>query len=850
MEGNFSNRLQKVIQISREEALRLGHDYIGSEHLLLALIREGGGMAVKILNNLGVDLFKLKRKIEEVVPPAESTMTLGNLPLTKQAEKIIKIAYLEAKLFKSRIVGTEHLFLSLIRTEDNIAQQILSGFGVTYEPARNELDSIMSGTPADTPAGESIRRQFNPGQKTQGGKTKEKPKTPVLDNFGRDLTKMAIDGKLDPVIGREDEIQRISQILSRRKKNNPILIGEPGVGKTAIVEGLALRIVARKVSRALFDKRIITLDMAGMVAGTKYRGQFEERMKAVIAEIERADDIILFIDEIHTIIGAGGVAGSIDAANMFKPALARGDIQCIGATTLDEYRKNIEKDGALERRFQKILVEPPNFDETLEILNNIKDCYEKHHKVVYSDDAIFAATQLAERYITDRSFPDKAIDIIDETGAKVHLENIDVPRELSEIEEKIQVIKKQKNEVVREQRFEDAARLRDKEKQLQEELEKVRSDWENKIDTTVYPVTEQNIADVISMVTGIPVSKVAENESNKLKHLPDDLKKMVVGQDEAVLQLAKAIRRARAGLKDPKRPIGSFMFLGPTGVGKTELAKALARVMFDSEDALVRIDMSEYMEKHAVSRLVGAPPGYVGFEEGGQLTEKIRRKPYSIVLFDEIEKAHHDVFNIMLQIFDDGQLTDGNGRKVDFKNTILIMTSNIGTKDIKEGGKIGFTENRSDSDYEHMKNTIETSMKQMFNPEFINRIDDFVIFRKLTEEDIYGIIDIQIAGLFERLKDNRMTLEFTDEAKDFLAKKGYSEKLGARPLRRTLQKYVEDELAERILYGDLAYGSKILGELDKENNTIVYKFEKADEEPPDERLIVAKINEEEEGAKD
>ncbi len=838
MEGTFSNRLNQVIKLSREEAVRLGHDYIGTEHLLLALIKEGGGMAISVLSNLGIDIYQLKNKIEEVVPPSDTTIQLGNLMLTKQAEKVIKISYIEAKLFKARIIGTEHLLLSLLRTEDNIANQILSQHDITYEIARKELDNIMSGTPSN-PGDKEKRSQARTAHGAAKGK--EKSKTPILDNFGRDLTAMASDGRLDPVIGREAEIQRICQVLSRRKKNNPVLIGEPGVGKTAIVEGLALRIVARKVSRALFDKRIITLDMAGMVAGTKYRGQFEERMKAVIAEIERSEDIILFIDEIHTIIGAGGAPGSLDAANMFKPALARGDIQCIGATTLDEYRKNIEKDGALERRFQKILVDPPNLDETIEILDNIKENYEGYHKVAFTEEAILSAAQMSERYITDRSFPDKAIDVLDEAGAKVHLENINVPEELSEIEEKIQEVKKQKRDVVKEQKFEEAAQLRDKEKKLEEELEEVRNDWERKLETQVFPVTEQNIADVISMITGIPVSKVAESESNKLQSLPEDLQKMVVGQEEAVTQIAKAIRRARAGLKDPKRPIGSFMFLGPTGVGKTELAKALSRVMFDSEDALVRIDMSEYMEKHAVSRLVGAPPGYVGFEEGGQLTEKIRRKPYSIVLFDEIEKAHPDVFNIMLQIFDDGQLTDGNGRKVDFKNTILIMTSNVGTRDIKAGGKIGFNENQPESDYEHMKTSIENSMKRLFNPEFINRIDDFIIFRKLSKDDIYGIIDIQIAGLFERLKDNKMTLELSQASKDFLVEKGFSEKYGARPLRRVLQKYVEDELAERILYGDLKYGASIKGEFDKENETIVYSFENVGPSVVDEKEMAERI---------
>jgi ATP-dependent Clp protease ATP-binding subunit ClpC len=719
MEGNFSNRVNDVVRLSREEALRLGHDYIGTEHLLLGIIREGEGLAVKVLQNLGVDLYKLKKGIEDTVRPSSTTLTIGNIPLTKQAEKVLKITYLEAKLYKSDVIGTEHLLLSLLRDEENIAAQILGQFSVSYDSVRKELDNIMSGKSGASPKQPPI----NPKSKA-----KEKVKTPVLDNFGRDLTKMALEGKLDPVIGREGEIERVSQVLSRRKKNNPVLIGEPGVGKTAIVEGLALRIIEKKVSRALFDKRIITLDLASIVAGTKYRGQFEERMKAVINELEKAKDVILFIDEIHTIVGAGGASGSLDASNMFKPALARGDIQCIGATTLDEYRQNIEKDGALERRFQKILVDPPGLKETITILNNIKDKYEEHHNVAYTDDSVISSARLSERYISDRMFPDKAIDVLDEAGARVHLQNISVPKEILQLEEEINKVRQEKNLVVKQQNFEEAAKLRDKEKNLQSDLEKAKLDWEEKSSKQVYPVTENDISDVVAMMTGIPVNKIAESESAKLMNLPEELKDHVVGQDNAIEHLAKAIRRARAGLKDPSRPIGSFMFLGPTGVGKTELAKALARVMFDSEEALIRIDMSEYMEKFAVSRFVGAPPGYVGYEEGGQLTEKVRRKPYSIILLDEIEKAHPDVFNILLQVFDDGMLTDGLGRKVDFKNTVIIMTSNVGTRDVKEGGKIGFAEPTEATDYENLKNTIEDSIKNLFNPEFINRIDDFIIF--------------------------------------------------------------------------------------------------------------------------
>lgn len=816
MEGNFSNRVNDVIRLSREEALRLGHDYIGTEHLLLGIIREGEGIAVKILKNLGVELYRLKKGIEDTVRVSNSTITIGNIPLTKQAEKVLKITYLEAKLYKSDVIGTEHLLLSLLRDEENIAAQILAQFSVTYESARRELDNILSGKSSSGP---------KPNQPSLRVKqTKERVKTPVLDNFGRDLTKLALENQLDPVIGREKEIERVCQILSRRKKNNPVLIGEPGVGKTAIVEGLAVKIVQRKVSRALFDKRIVTLDLAALVAGTKYRGQFEERMKAVLNELEKAKDVILFIDELHTIVGAGGASGSLDASNMFKPALARGEIQCIGATTLDEYRQYIEKDGALERRFQKILVEAPSVEETKIILNNIKHNYEEHHSVVYTDEAIEACVRLSERYISDRSFPDKAIDVLDEAGARVHLANIVVPKDILNLEKEIEKVRNQKNLVVKQQNFEEAARLRDLEKRLQQELENAKAEWELESNTKVYPVTEDDIADIVAMMTGIPVNKIAESESQKLLHLADELKKYVVGQDEAIELISKAIRRARAGLKDPSRPIGSFMFLGPTGVGKTELAKALAKVMFDSEDALIRIDMSEYMEKFSVSRFVGAPPGYVGYEEGGQLTEKVRRKPYSIILLDEIEKAHPDVFNVLLQVFDDGILTDGLGRRVDFKNTIIIMTSNVGTRDIKAGGKIGFSEQTPESDYENLKNTIEESIKRLFNPEFINRIDDFIIFRKLEKKHIYSIIDIQLAELMERLKINNVTLELTQEAKDFLVDKGFDEKYGARPLRRALQKYVEDELAEEMLKGEIPPSTKVIGKFDKEQKKIVYTF--------------------------
>ncbi|ROL61278.1 ATP-dependent Clp protease ATP-binding subunit [Bacteroidetes/Chlorobi group bacterium ChocPot_Mid] len=817
MEGDFSNRVNEVIRLSREEALRLGHDYIGTEHILLGIIREGEGIAVKALRNLGVDLYKLKKSIEDTVTTSANPMTMGNIPLTKQAEKVLKITYLEAKLYKSALIGTEHLLLSLLRDEENIAAQILSQFSVRYENVRREIDNIISGKPSSSP-----KKGFPPFSAKAG--QKEQPKTPVLDNFGRDLTRLAVENKLDPVVGRMNEIERVIQVLSRRKKNNPVLIGEPGVGKTAIVEGLALRIVSRNVPRVLFDKRIVTLDLASLVAGTKYRGQFEERMKAIMNELEKTNEVILFIDELHTIVGAGGASGSLDASNIFKPALSRGELQCIGATTLDEYRQYVEKDGALDRRFQKVIVEPPTADETKTILNCLKERYETHHNVRYSEEAINTCVRLSERYITDRNFPDKAIDVMDEAGARKRLSNIEVPREIIELEEQIEALKEEKNKVVKRQNFEEAARLRDLEKKLLSDLSNLKKDWELKSAKTFVPVSEDDISDVVAMMTGIPVNKIAESESEKLINLPEELKKQVVGQDEAIEHLVKAIRRARAGLKDPKRPIGSFMFLGPTGVGKTELAKALARVMFNTEDALIRIDMSEYMEKFSVSRFVGAPPGYVGYEEGGQLTEKVRRKPYSIILLDEIEKAHPDVFNILLQVFDDGILTDGIGRKVDFKNTIIIMTSNVGTRDIKLGGKIGFSEQSAKDEYQQVKDTIEDSIRRLFNPEFINRIDDFIIFGKLTKENIYQIIDIHTADISKRLKVNEMTFELTSEAKDFLVEKGFDEKFGARPLRRAIQKYIEDDLADEILKGRLKSGTKVLASLDASNQKLSFEF--------------------------
>ena len=796
-EGNFSNRVQDVIRLSREEAIRLGHDYIGTEHLLLGIIREGEGIAVKILRNLGADLYKIKKAIEDTVRSSGSTLTIGQIPLTKQAEKVLKITYLEAKLYKSDVIGTEHLLLSLLRDEDNIAAQILNQFSVTYDAVRAELDNIISGRPTSPP------------KSAQQEKKPERTKTPVLDNFGRDLTKMAADDKLDPIVGREKEIERVSQVLSRRKKNNPVLIGEPGVGKTAIAEGLALRIVQKKVPRILYEKRVVTLDLAALVAGTKYRGQFEERMKAVMNELEKAKDVILFIDELHTIVGAGGASGSLDASNMFKPALARGDIQCIGATTLDEYRQYIEKDGALDRRFQKIIVDPPSVEQTITILNNIKSKYEEHHSVHYAEKSIEQAVKLADRYITDRFLPDKAIDVLDEAGSRVHLANVHAPKNIEELEKKIEDVKNEKNLVVKTQNFEEAARLRDLEKKYQQDLENALADWEAESGSQIYEVTEDDIADVVAMMTGIPVNKVAESESAKLLNMQETLRGSIVGQDEAIEKLTRAIRRARAGLKDPNRPIGSFVFLGPTGVGKTELAKSLARYLFDTDEALIRIDMSEYMEKFAVSRLVGAPPGYVGYEEGGQLTEKVRRKPYCVVLLDEIEKAHPDVFNILLQVLDDGQLTDSLGRRVDFKNTIVIMTSNVGTKDIKKQARIGFGESATGDEHEKMREQVDESMKRLFNPEFLNRIDDTIVFRHLEKPDIKLIIQINLNKLLKRVHEMGVDVQLTDRALDFLADKGFDKTYGARPLKRAMQKYVEDPIAEEILKGTVKDGTLV-----------------------------------------
>ncbi|MDI6803764.1 MAG: ATP-dependent Clp protease ATP-binding subunit [Bacteroidota bacterium] len=811
MEGNFSNRVQDVIRLSREEALRLGHDYIGTEHLLLGIIREGQGIAVKILRNLGVDLQKLKKSIEEAVRSTGGTMTMGNIPLTKQAEKVLKITYLEAKLFKADVIGTEHLLLSLMRDDDNIAAQILHQLNITYEAVRFELDNIISGkTPSSHPASPQVEKK------------NDKSKTPVLDNFGRDLTRLAMEDKLDPIVGREKEIERVAQVLSRRKKNNPVLIGEPGVGKTAIAEGLALRIVQKKVSRVLHDKRVVTLDLGALVAGTKYRGQFEERMKAVMNELEKAKDVILFIDELHTIVGAGGASGSLDASNMFKPALSRGELQCIGATTLDEYRQYIEKDGALDRRFQKIMIDPTSVEETIQILKYIKHKYEQHHGVKYTDKAIEGAVKLSDRYITDRYLPDKAIDVLDEAGARVHLSNIHVPQDVLDLEAEVEKVKQSKSHVVKSQNYEEAARLRDLEKKLLSSLETAKLEWEQKSESLVYEVTENHIADVVAMMTGIPVNKIAESESLKLLKMEEVLQKQIIGQSEAIVKLSKAIRRTRSGLKDPKRPIGSFIFLGPTGVGKTELAKVLAKYLFDTEEALIRIDMSEYMEKFSISRLVGAPPGYVGYEEGGQLTEKVRRKPYSVVLLDEIEKAHPDVFNILLQVLDDGILTDSLGRRVDFKNTILIMTSNVGTRDIKTTGSFGFGTETPKDKYTAMKQTVEDALKRVFNPEFLNRVDDTIIFHSLERQHINEIIEIQMEELVKRMESLDIKLRLTKPAREFLIDKGFDPAFGARPLKRVLQKYVEDAIAEEILRNKFSEGSIINIKLNPKTNTLKF----------------------------
>lgn len=836
MEAKFSNRVKEVISLSREEALRLGHDYIGTEHLLLGMIREGEGVAVSLLKKLGVSLEELRESVEKVSKgtATHEVKNLANIPLTRQSEKVLKITYLEAKIFKSQLIGTEHLLLSILRDSDNLATQILNKFDVTYDVVKELLEyqkeSPSASTDADDPDEDSSRIFGGGASGAGGGKEKkgsEKSRTPVLDNFGRDLTKLAEENKLDPIVGREKEIERVAQILSRRKKNNPILIGEPGVGKTAIAEGLALRIIQKKVSRVLFGKRVVTLDLASLVAGTKYRGQFEERMKAVMNELEKSPDVILFIDELHTIVGAGGASGSLDASNMFKPALARGEIQCIGATTLDEYRQYIEKDGALARRFQMVMIDSTTPEETMQILENIKDRYEDHHHVNYTPEAIAACVKLSDRYISDRYLPDKAIDVLDEAGARVHLNNIHVPETIIKLEAAIEEIKEEKNRVVRSQKYEEAAQLRDKEKKLLEQLEQAKDAWEEETKSKRYTVDEDEVADVIAMMTGIPTKRIAQKESNKLLGMNNELNEKVIGQDEAIKKLVKAIQRTRVGLKDPKKPIGSFIFLGPTGVGKTELAKVLATHLFDKEDALIRIDMSEYMEKFSVSRLVGAPPGYVGYEEGGQLTEKVRRKPYSVVLLDEIEKAHPDVFNILLQVLDDGILTDGLGRRVDFRNTIIIMTSNIGVRDLKDfGAGIGFSAGPKKNEDEVMKSTIQSALRKAFSPEFLNRLDDVIVFNSLQREHIHKIIDLTLGKLFSRINALGYNVELTTKAKDFLSDKGYDPQYGARPLNRAIQKYLEDPVAEEILKGEIQEGGTIIADHDGKSDQLTMKVKK------------------------
>ncbi len=844
MDDNFSPRVKDVITYSKEEALRLGHDFIGTEHLMLGILRDGNGKAISILNNLSVDLDHLRKKVEILSPPnpnVELSLEKKNLHLTRQAERALKTTFLEAKVYQSSSISTAHLLLCILRNENDPTTKLLNKLKIDYEVAKEQY---LDMTPREEnflenlPKNESFNDDSGHDDGIKGesfnnpaNKSSKKSKTPVLDNFGRDLTEMAEDGKLDPVVGREKEIERVSQILSRRKKNNPLLIGEPGVGKSAIAEGLALRIIQKKVSRILFNKRVVTLDLASLVAGTKYRGQFEERMKAVMNELEKNDDIILFIDEIHTIVGAGGATGSLDASNMLKPALSRGEIQCIGATTLDEYRQYIEKDGALERRFQKVIVEPTSVSETILILNNIKNKYEDHHNVTYTQDAIEACVKLTDRYMSERFLPDKAIDALDEAGSRVHITNIDVPKQIVDLERQLEEVRELKNSVVKRQKYEEAAKLRDDEKKIEKELAIAQEQWEEDSKNNRIEVTEDNVADVVSMMTGIPVNRIAQTESNKLARLPELLQGKVIGQNEAVMKIARSIQRNRAGLKDPNKPIGSFIFLGQTGVGKTQLAKVLAKELFDSEDALVRIDMSEYMEKFAISRLVGAPPGYVGYEEGGQLTEKVRRKPYCVVLLDEIEKAHPDVFNMMLQVLDDGYLTDSLGRKIDFKNTIIIMTSNVGARQLKDFGQgVGFgTAAKVAQADDNSKSIIENALKKTFAPEFLNRIDDVIVFNALEKHDIDQIIELELVKLYARIKELGYTLTLSDKAKAFIAEKGFDKQFGARPLKRAIQKYVEDSLAEEIITSKIGNGDEIFMDIEEGATELNVKIQKKEE---------------------
>ena len=841
MDAKFSPRLNDVLSYSREEALRLGHAAIGTEHLLLGILREGEGSAAIILKALSVNLSALRKVVESAILNNEKSdfANRDHIELKKQAARAVKLTYLELKVFKSTEVRTAHLLLSMLKDEDSVVTIALLKFNVDYDAVKNEFSMMLSDFTPKTEDSHKIKAEidntdnededdelFTNKRTIPSSSTNTKSNTPVLDNFGRDLTRMASESRLDPIVGREKEIERVSQILSRRKKNNPILIGEPGVGKSAIAEGLALRIVQRKVSRVLFNKRIISLDLAALVAGTKYRGQFEERMKAILNELETNSDIILFIDEVHTIVGAGGASGSLDASNMFKPALARGELQCIGATTLDEYRTNIEKDGALERRFQKVIVEPTNIEETIEILKNIKERYEDHHNVTYTNNALEACVSLTNRYMSDRHLPDKAIDALDEAGSRVHINNINVPENILELENDLEDIKSEKRQVVKKQRFEEAARLRDKERQIEVNLKKAKNVWEDELKSNKEIVTEENVAEVIAMMTGVPVQRIAEQETNKLIQMESELQSKIIGQDEAVSKIVNAIRRNRVGLKDPNKPIGSFIFLGPTGVGKTQLAKELAKQMFDTVDSLIRIDMSEYMEKFAVTRLVGSPPGYVGYEEGGQLTEKVRRKPYSIILLDEVEKAHPDVFNLLLQALDDGHMTDSLGRKIDFKNTIIIMTSNIGSRQLKDFGQgVGFgTSAKKAGANSHTKSVIEKALKKAFAPEFLNRIDDVILFNSLEKEDIHKIIDIELKSLFGRVNEMGYTLKLDNLAKDFIAEKGFDSNFGARPLKRAIQKHLEDALAEEIINAHLEEGDTIKVSLEKDKLELKMKI--------------------------
>ncbi len=837
MDAKFSPRVREVMSLAKEEAVRMGNSQIGPEHFVMGLLREGQGSAIRTLRSLDVNLTQLKRVIEDTARnyAGNGISNVNNIPLNKAAEKALKVTYLEARSYSADVIGTDHLMLAILRDEFNTASQILSGFNIDYNKFKDELENPntneirdelppLGGDDDDMPPPREERRAGDAGKAGAA-----KSKTPVLDNFGRDLTKLAEEGKLDPIVGREKEIERVSQILSRRKKNNPVLIGEPGVGKTAIAEGLALRIIQKKVSRTLFNKRIVMLDLASLVAGTKYRGQFEERMKAVMAELEKNSDVIVFIDEIHTLVGAGGASGSLDASNMFKPALARGEIQCIGATTLNEYRQYIEKDGALERRFQQVIINAASPAESIEILHNIKDKYEEHHNVTYTDAAIEACVNLSVRYLTDRHLPDKAIDVLDEVGARVHIINIHVPQNIMDLEKQVEEIKLEKNKVVKSQRYEEAAQLRDREKNLIEQLENAKKDWEEEAKANRYKVTEEEVADVMAMMTGIPVKRISQGEGTKLLTMADDMKLKVIGQEDAVKKLAKAIQRNRAGLKDPNKPIGSFIFLGPTGVGKTEMSKVLSEYLFDSKDALLRIDMSEYMEKFAVSRLVGAPPGYIGYEEGGQLTEKVRRKPYSVILLDEIEKAHPEVFNILLQVLDEGFLTDSMGRKIDFRNTIIIMTSNIGSRQIKDFGQgVGFsTQTRQENTDRDTKSIIENALKKFFSPEFLNRVDDVIVFKSLEKESIVKILDLSIEKMLSRIEKLGLKIKLSDAAKEFLATKGFDPEFGARPLGRAIQKYLEDPIAEEILKAGTNEGDMVEVDLDEGSEELKIKLKKA-----------------------